>query len=207
VIWGVASQLKGLSVLAPIYFFLLHIQASPERLIAAGSSSLAIRQPWRTIPIVSLFFLGPAFAMYLLPSIMVRNFWCWIWQPSPIFTSIFFDSIGTVSWLTSKSQPTAQTKPLLKIVIYFAAVSAATHWYALFASGVTPWQRWVPESLSPNQSNFALAVRSSMQWDQICAMGAAYLWLGLQYRDLSKIGENSHGAYQIDDAEIVLRMV
>jgi hypothetical protein len=191
-----AAQLKGISVVGPVYFFLLHIYSSPRRLIAAGPEMLSIRSPYRVIPLVSVLFLVPAFAMYLHPSILARNFWCWIWQPTPLTISLFFDTIGTISYFSSDNRSTALIKMksdrYMYIIVFFASIGAATHLYVQIFSGFRPWQLWIPQSLDLKDMDIGMVIRTSIQWDQLCIMGAAYMWLLLQFLDLKAIGASKH---------------
>jgi hypothetical protein len=180
------AQLRGISVIGPVYFFLQYIISSFQDLKKAGPSSIIIQQSWRILPTVVIAYLIPHFYMYLSPSLESRHYWTWIWQPFPIWGSIILSLLSVPSYFTGTSFRNSPRPSVPYWTVYFfMALSIGVHWYTLLSSGVSPQQLWIPFSLYP-LSDITLAVRSCLLWDQLCAYGAGYVWLALQLHDLKR---------------------
>jgi hypothetical protein len=189
VIWTLIAQLRGISVVGPIYFFVYYIVSSVNDLVRGGRNAVAMRQPWRMFPVVCVAYLVPHFLMYLSPTITSRNFWTWIWQPFPIWGNILSEIIPIptyflAAWKGDKSRPTVP----VKTIAFFTVLSILTFWYTLSESELSPKQLYVPASLVPSQTDLQAAVRSGLQWDQICAYAGAWGWLALEFADLKRTG-------------------
>lgn len=185
-LWGILAQIRGISVTGPVYFFLQYILSSFQDLKTAGPSSIVIKHSWCVLPTVAISYLVPHFGMYLSPSLESRHLWTWIWQPFPIWGGIIF-SLLTLPLYFGSSSSSKPSHPIMpyRTTGFFATLSVFVHWYTLLYSGLSPQQLWIPASLHPS-TDITLAIRSCLLWDQLCAYGAGYVWLALQFYDLKR---------------------
>jgi hypothetical protein len=170
----------------PFLFFFHYIFTPIEAIQVAGPSSLAIKGRWRVLPIISIVYLIPHFASYLHPSLEQRHFWDWIWQPFPILAGILFELLSLPAALSTTNRNIRPEAPTVTIA-FFAIISSAVYIYTLLNSNLSPLDLFIPTQLIPPRE-ISLAVRSALQWDQLCAYGAGVTWLTLLFVDLKRAG-------------------
>jgi len=78
--------------------------------------------------------------------------------------------------------------PTLRLIgAFFAFLSGLIWIYTLVNSGLPLTQLFIPSSIGTG-GDWALTIRSAMQWDQILVFSAAFFWLALSYFDLKRAG-------------------
>jgi hypothetical protein len=195
VIWGIAMQIFGGGVIAPLYFFLHYVYspvsvfaASDQRLITMGHAKTALLA-------LVLGYCVPTIGMFFAPSEDEKISWNAIWQLFPILVS-FSHSILAQNLVTDDTKQARLAKPPtadlwhVKASLYSVTlISALVFNYVRFASPSTmkeillpTW--WLSSDASLKHITFTSGILTVYQIDYICLFGSALAWLLLLHRDL-----------------------
>lgn len=190
--WAYNMQFMGAGVLMPVYCFLHYIQAPIENFRARDMRLTDMAYTSSILPVVLAAYYVPNFAMmvsFLDPQ--TRHTWNWIWQPFAVWASIMQlvlkKTIIPNTVKNDRIENPYRDLPTIRFTIgSLCAVSAATWWYTLYSAPVS-WSMLFIPNIAAGQSGHD-SVRLFMQFDQICSMGASFLWLLYLYGDLRKAG-------------------
>jgi len=79
--------------------------------------------------------------------------------------------------------------PILRITVTVAAiVSTGVYWYTLATAGLSVREMFVPEYFLNKPQEADVAIRTILQYDQICSFSAGLLWLSYLFSDLKNAG-------------------
>ncbi|KAJ5980535.1 monooxygenase [Penicillium waksmanii] len=196
---GIAFQLKGIGIWAPIYYTLEYLHA-PHGSLLSGCHEIAAQH---TVSLLLALLGGLYLPKYLdFTSAMVesRRFWNAVWQPFPVIVPTIARVIRLLRNPVSKAENSADlaqsmTKPSKRNIFWvraayigFAAISGFTWIHSICSapanSSVLPifWPG-LDGHLRPVAS-FMDGIARYLQYDQIFAMGSGFVWLGLRLHEL-----------------------
>lgn len=184
------GQFRGVGVLAPLYFYLLHISTPIEAFKATDMRLTNIAYTTSILPILLLTYYLPTAIQFFHPSLAARQSWNWLWQMWPVWVS------GT-AWAIKKTgliKDTFSTDRLYKprwdykIIQYTVggtvAISAITWWSVLALSPSSLTQLFVPTSLHPSAINLDVFAKDFLKRDEVFLFANAFLWLMYVFWDI-----------------------
>lgn len=205
---GVAFQLKGVGLWAPVYYALEYLRIPLRKLFAQGSPTV----PARTT--ISLLFglLGgaylPTYMNFTASTVESLRSWNAAWQLFPVVVPVL---ARIASGLSSRVfKPKVETEPDasksvkqrlsdtenmfwvrvayiglatisgLTWIHTLRAVPAGTSILGIFWPGIDGHTRPV--------TSFMEGIARFLQYDQIFSMASGFIWLGLRFRELKQAG-------------------
>ncbi|EEU34705.1 uncharacterized protein NECHADRAFT_52723 [Fusarium vanettenii 77-13-4] len=187
------SQLMGIGVVAPVYFFFFYVFTPAYKLTTPSLHRPGVAPCIALLPTIALAYFSSHFPSYFHPSLEARNWWNWIWQLFPVWGSFTMLAISkTISGLSktrSTKDDSNQELVILRVTVYLLAfISTATWWYTIPkiegpVSDVFMPQYFVESPQEPDE-----CLRTIIQYDYICTYSAGFLWLAYHFSDLEKAG-------------------
>jgi hypothetical protein len=185
-------QFFGIGVLMALYCFMHYIQSPIENFRARDMRLTSMGYTTSVLPVLILAHYIPNFASFsthLDPQ--TRHAWNWIWQPFPIYVSILQyllkKTVMPDTVVQDRLGNNERDLPTINFTIgSLCALSAATWWYTLYSAPYSLATLFIP-NLAAGQTGDAY-VRMFLQFDEIFAVGACFLWLLYLYSDMKKAG-------------------
>jgi hypothetical protein len=185
-------QFFGVGVLMAVYSFIHYIQSPVENFRARDLRLTDMSYTASVLPVMILGHYIPLYCSFL-PDIdpQTRHMWNWIWQPFPVYVSILqFVLKRTVMSDTVRedriNNPSRDLPTIRYTIGTLCAISAATWWYTLYAAPFS-WATLFIPNIALNQTGDEY-IRMFLQFDQIFAIGACFLWLMYLYGDMKTAG-------------------
>jgi hypothetical protein len=198
-IFGVLFQLRGIGIIAPLYYFLHYVQSPIENYHAADNRLVQMGPVKTIIPTIILSYVLPSIAMYTAPRLATRQ---WVngmfWQPFPVYAAILQRIFGLFVKDTTQKDRVRNTEadmPHLRRIYAFAGVAAAViNLYVRFKSP-TPLMEVFFKGISSPSAPAPLmeTLAKFLRYDQIAAFSAGAIWTALSFHDLKKVGKVTSG--------------
>lgn len=170
--------------MVPLYLFCLYVFSPPQRFALPINRTIWPAQAAGTLPTIILAYYVPHFLSYFHQSYAARHWWNWIWQLYPIWGSLTFLASIILAAKTIGYQG-GSSKHIVRVSVgVLAAVNTAIYWYTAYSSELSLFQLFVPKYFIYAPVEADVALRVVIQYDYICCLGAALLWLALMLRDL-----------------------
>lgn len=191
-IFGYNVQFFSVGVLMGGWCFLTYIQSPIENFRARDMRLTDLSYTATVLPVMLLTFYLPHFvslSAWIDPQ--TRHAANWIWQPFAIWTTILQYTLKkTVMPDTiqeDRIKNPSRDLPVIKYTIYsLCAISAATWWYTLYNAPFSPVALFFP-NVAAMKTNDEF-IRLFLQFDEVFAMGAGFLWLLYLFGDLKRAG-------------------
>ncbi|KAE9375212.1 hypothetical protein N431DRAFT_542807 [Stipitochalara longipes BDJ] len=181
VIFGLAAQIFGVGIAAPLYFFVHFVNAPISRSATPGMRTIDPHFSRAIFTTLGLFSYLPVFLMFLGPSPSIRHRWTWAWQMFPLWVAV-------AQWIrtrTSASTPRDESSSIHQddnessvigaTISAFAAISAGVWMYMLFSSPYSLRTIFLPQSTSA--SGIIPLMRAHFQSSHLSAFGSALMWM------------------------------
>lgn len=198
-VFGVLYQVRGIGLIAPLYYFLHYVQSPVENYHAADNRLTQMGPVKTIIPTIIVSYILPSIAMFVAPSLATRQ---WVngvfWQPFPLYAAILQRVFGLFVKDTTQvdriENPQADM-PYLRRIYAFAGVAAAlANLYVRFKSPVSLTEVFFKGISSPSApAALVQNLAKFLRYDQIAAFGAGAIWTGLNFHDLKKAGKVTSG--------------
>jgi hypothetical protein len=202
-VWGVLYQLRGIGVIAPIYFAVSTYISSPITYFAPSSRNLA--------PSTAKAILLAVLVGYVLPSMMLflplenapvaRQFFIALWQPVPVYVVILTEIFSRIIKHVEQSKsmtPSADSKlnldlPSLQVLYAVTGCIAACFHFALLAGWIVSGGNFLAKVFIPvdsfgQVSSLADGIFIFFQNDFLLVAAASLLWCWSSMWDLYRMG-------------------
>jgi hypothetical protein len=193
-VFGVLYQIKGIGIIAPIYYFLHYVQSPLENYHAADNRLCQIGGVKTIIPSLTISYILPSIIMFAAPSLATRQFVNGLWQIFPIYTCILQHIFGKFVNNTTHEEritnPEADIPYLRQAYGFGAVVSACAYLYVRFTSPVALGEVFFSGLSAPTE--YVSLIQSSakaLRYNQISAFGAGAIWTMLSFGDLKRAGK------------------
>ncbi|KAF4628950.1 hypothetical protein G7Y89_g9199 [Cudoniella acicularis] len=195
IIFGFPTQVVGIGILAPLYYYCYYIYIPSSTLLKSPEMRSIDTSYARTIfPTVLLLSHIPIFGMYLSPSLETRHLWTWAWQMFPVWIGIlgslltFLFPFSQQQHRRSQSQRQANIKIIRTTILAFSFISATVWLYTALRSPYTMLEIFFPYPFDKESFSFILVLRRVLQCDQVAAFAGSLLWLGYLVADMKRMG-------------------
>jgi hypothetical protein len=198
-VFGVLYQLRGIGLVAPIYYFLHYIQSPLENYYAPDNRLTQVGPVKTIIPTIIITYILPSIAMFAAPSLATRQ---WIngvfWQAFPLYAAllqhVFKLFVKDTTQVDRIENPQADM-PYLRRIYAFAGVAAALcNLFVRVKSPVLLTDVFFKGIRSPSApASLALSLAKFLRYDQIAAFSAGAIWTALSFHDLKKAGKLNSG--------------
>jgi hypothetical protein len=185
-------QFFGVGVVMAVYCFIHYIQSPVENFRARDLRLTDMSYTVSVLPAMIVAHYIPLYCSFL-PSIdpQTRHMWNWIWQPFPVYVSILqFVLKKTVMPDTVREDridnPSRDLPTIRYTIGTLCAISTATWRYTLYAAPFS-WATLFVPNIALDQTGDEY-IRMFLQFDQIFAIGACFLWLMYLYSDMKRAG-------------------
>lgn len=223
-LWAVLYQLRGMGLVAPLYFASSTYISSGIPYFSPSSRTLPESTARAILPALVLGFVVPTIMLFfpLADALNTRQIFIALWQPAPVYvvilTQIFsraIKSIGSSTPAKTNSAP-AERKPnrdithLKTLYAVVGCVSACFHvalllsWAALGTNFIT--KAFIPSDAFAQVATLADGVFIFFQNDFLLVAAATLLWCLASMWDLYRIGV-SNVSWQVALAGMVLGSV
>ncbi|CZR68336.1 related to hydroxylase [Phialocephala subalpina] len=198
-LFGIAYQLKGIGLVAPLYYFLHYIQTPQEKYLAADNRLVPTVYAKTLIPAITLGYVAPTLGMFLPFSIDTRQAINGIWQLFPVWTSLLHTALKfTVTDTTQKERihnVRADMTYLRYAYAFGGCLSAAAYLYLWMTSPIPLRSLFFSGISSPSAPVFSLSdgIGRFLKYDQIFSFGSGMFWEVLHFNDLKKAGKLKAG--------------
>ncbi|KAF4984062.1 hypothetical protein FZEAL_675 [Fusarium zealandicum] len=185
------SQLFGIGVLAPVYFYSFYIVTPSYKLMTPSAHLPGMAPCLAILPTLALGYYSSHFPSFLHSSLEARHWWNWIWQLFPVWGSLVMVILSNIM-PTGNHQRANDSSAILRVlrptVLVIGLVSTATYWYTLSQLEYPLSEILVPQYLVASPTEPEVCLRTIIQYDCICSFSAGFMWLAYQFRDLDKAG-------------------
>ncbi|KAJ5720015.1 Monooxygenase FAD-binding [Penicillium malachiteum] len=198
IIMGALSQLGGIGIFGPIYYFIQYLQVS---LLQTSFANYRETEPTTTYTLLFALTAGqyiPCLTSFFAPALESRKWWNALWQIYPVTVPLLQLPLNKL--LNPKSEGSAnpeirvqnRQKSLTAIRVAYRSIAVASALGFLYArytapAGSSALSIFWPGLTKP-ESSFEGGVAWFLQWDQIISMGAGFTWLALRFRELKRSG-------------------
>ncbi|KAJ5731602.1 Monooxygenase FAD-binding [Penicillium malachiteum] len=198
ILMGALSQLGGIGVFGPVYYFFQYLQVS---LLETAFANYRETEPTTTYTLLFASLAGqyiPCLTSFFAPALESRKWWNALWQIYPITVPLLQLPLNTL--LNPKSEGSAEPKARIQNrqksltavrVAYgsIATVSALGFLYSRYTApaGSSALSIFWP-GLMNSGSSFEGDIAWFFKWDQIISTGAGFTWLALRFRELKRSG-------------------
>jgi hypothetical protein len=185
-------QFFGAGVLMALYCFVHYVQSPVENLLAKNMRLTDMGYTASVLPVLTLAHYIPHFGSFMtLTDPQTRHIWAWIWQPFPVYISILQFLLKKIVMpdTAQKGHAGNSNRDLSTIrftIRSLCALSAVTWWYTLHTVPCS-WAKFFIPSIAAGQTGDEY-IRMFMQFDEIFAMSACFLWLLYLYGDMKRVG-------------------
>ncbi|KGO40828.1 Monooxygenase, FAD-binding [Penicillium expansum] len=192
-------QLKGIGLLAPIYYLLEYVRAPLSNLLPKNMREV---EPTGSISLLAAMLIGhyfPTFASFTAPTLDSRRWWNAMWQIFPITVPLIqlpFALLGKPLLPSTKASPEEKSQNSITStrIAYggFALISALTFIYARRSAPADAsllsifWPGFGGHHLPV--TSFQEGIARFLQYDQVLSMGSGFFWLALRFREIKKSG-------------------
>ncbi|CAG8052089.1 unnamed protein product [Penicillium salamii] len=219
-LWGVLYQLRGIGLIAPIYFAMSIFHSASVGYFTPTSRTIPVSVAQALLPALVLGFVLPTMMMFfpLQDTLSSRQVFIALWQPAPIYVALLTDIVSRgIKWL-GRSAPVRLDDqfgtsvcgdiPYLRIV--YAAVggiSACFH-FALILSWIASGSGFITRALIPldsfgQVSSLADGIFIFFQNDFLLVAIATMLWCLTSIWDMYRMGI-SNVSWQVGCVGLVL---
>ncbi|KAK0636280.1 hypothetical protein B0T17DRAFT_518678 [Bombardia bombarda] len=197
--WSTLAQLVGIGTIAPLFYYLA-IVFGPTASDLTGprsksSSNRLLRPEYYTpllLPLILAFHNAEIFAAYLSPGLETRHYWVWAWQLAPLWIGIANVVLAkTLVPLVTSSASLKRASPTT-LLAGVSLVSAGVWAYTLVYSPY-PLKEIFLSGVYQRETEFLPHTRRALQFDQLCSVGAHFLWLAYSIGDLVLAGKVGGG--------------
>ena len=204
-LWGVLYQLRGIGLIAPLYFATSLFHSSSVSYFTPSSRTVPESAALALLPALVLGFVLPTMMMFfpLQDSLNARQIFIALWQPSPVYVVILTEILSRVLKWTDRSTPVKAdshvesncNRDILYMRIVYAAVggiSACFH-LALILCWISSGTEFITRAFIPfdslaQASNLADGVFIFFQNDFLLVAAATMLWCLASAWDLYRVG-------------------
>lgn len=192
---GMVYQLKGLCIVAPIYFFCHYFQSPVVNFMAQDLRMVNVARIKTLLPAVIIGYLIPCIVMFL-PSVssQTRQFANAIWQLHPIWVSVlsflFSRAIKDTTSTDRIRNPKADIQ-YLRAAYIFAFVAASSVYLSLWLASPYSMKDIFFTGLRDPAAGFTYITEASaklLRYDLICSFSAGLYWTLLHVGDLKRQG-------------------
>jgi hypothetical protein len=175
-----------------LYCFVHYIQSPIENFRSRDLRLTDMSYTASVLPVLILAHYIPMFASYsTYLSPQTRHVFIWIWQPFPVYVSVaqyvLKKTIMPYTEQIDRVHHTERDLPTINLTVgSLCALSATMWWYTLYSSPFS-WATLFVPNLAAGQSGDAY-IRMFLQFDEIFAFAACFLWLLYLYGDMKKAG-------------------
>ncbi|KAJ6051561.1 hypothetical protein N7499_010901 [Penicillium canescens] len=202
-VWGVLYQLRGIGVIAPIYFAASTYISSPITYFSPSSRNLAPSTARAILPAVLVGYVLPTMMLFfpLENAPVTRQAFIALWQPVPIYVVIFteiFSGIikrveGSKSVTPSTDSKSNHDLPSLQMLYAFTGCIAACFHLALLSSWFVSGSNFLVRAFIPadsfaQTSTLADGIFIFFQNDFLLVSAASLLWSWSNVWDLYRMG-------------------
>lgn len=153
------------------------------------------------LPSLGLCYYLPLMLSYFHPGLEERHWWNWIWQFYPVWTGISLFGFSLVGRCLSIRQwlkvPNHQLHVLRSTFTPIAIINTLVYWYTLSTSAHSFVNMIFPVYLSENPIGFEVVLRTIIQYDYICSLGGALIWVAYCYGDLKAAGTSPSSWFRL----------
>ncbi|EKV12627.1 Monooxygenase, FAD-binding [Penicillium digitatum] len=196
---SLAFQIKGIGLLAPIYYLLEYVRTPLSKLLP---KSLREIEPAGSISLLAAMSIGhylTTLASFVAPTLDSRRWWNAMWQIFPITVPLLqvpFALLGKKFWPSTKASPKEKSQNSMTStrIAYggFALISALSFIYARHsapadASLISIFWPGLRGHLLPVTS-FQEGIARALQYDQVTSMASGFFWLALRFREIKQSG-------------------
>lgn len=204
-LWGVLYQLRGIGLIAPVYFAISLFHSSSIAYSTPSSRRVPVSMAKALLPALILGFVIPTMMMFfpLHDDLNMRQIFIAIWQPAPIYVALLTEAMSRgIDWV-GRSKPVRSASHVEKCVdedlphlrILYAAVggiSACFH-ISFVLSGIASGSEFITNALVPldsfgHVSNLADGVFVFFQNDFLLVATATMLWCLTSIWDMYRMG-------------------
>lgn len=203
-VWGVLFQLRGIGLIAPLYFVMSLFHSSSAGYFTPSSRTIPESTARALLPALFIGFIMPTIMMFFpLPdALSAQQIFIALWQPSPVYVIMFTEILsriikrkGNSATLKSKSHAERGSldMPYLQTV-YMAvgSISACVHfgfvmkW--MFSGTEFISRAFIPWNSFAEVSHLADGIFIFFQNDFLLLATAAMLWCLVSIWDLYRVG-------------------
>ncbi|KGO40511.1 Monooxygenase, FAD-binding [Penicillium expansum] len=205
-LWGVLYQLRGIGLIAPLYFISSTFVSSGIAYFSPNTRTLPESTARALLPALILGFVVPTIMLFfpLADALNTRQVFIALWQPAPVYvvilTQIFSRVIKSISssTITNTDSATAESKPnrdipyLQTLYAVVGGIAACFHmalllsWAALGTNFIT--KTFIPSEAFAQVTTIADGVFIFFQNDFLLITAATLLWCLASVWDLYRIG-------------------
>ncbi|OQD60429.1 hypothetical protein PENPOL_c023G00886 [Penicillium polonicum] len=194
-----AFQLKGIGLLAPIYYMQEYMRAPLSKLLPNNLHEVDRTGSISLLAAMSIGHYLPTLASFVAPTLESRRWWNAMWQIFPITVPLIQVPLAL---LAKRLLPSTKASPKEKgetsmtntRTVYggFALISALTFVYARHsapadASLLSIFWPGLRGHLLPVTS-FQEGIARFLQYDHVISMGSGLFWLALRFREIKRSG-------------------
>ncbi|CAG8112183.1 unnamed protein product [Penicillium olsonii] len=204
-LWGVLYQLRGIALIAPLYFATSLFHSSSVGYFTPKSRTVPVSMAQALLPALVLGFVLPTTMMFfpLQDTLTTRQVFIALWQPAPIYVAILTEVVSrAIAWFNRPApvKPGSQVGSIVRddlpyLRTAYAAVggiSACFH-FALMLSWVVSGSDFIIRALVPlnsfgEKSNLADGIFIFFQSDFLLVALATMLWCLASIWDMYRVG-------------------
>ncbi|KAJ5632640.1 hypothetical protein N7490_008979 [Penicillium lividum] len=207
IIMGQAAQLLSVAIFGPLYYLLQYLQISLYSIAPSNNREIDPMSIYSLLPALLAGHYIPAYASFLMPDLQKRQYWNAAWQIFPLTVPLLQIPLSLSISLQSKVRTEAKPNPVkarienrkknlaaLRVAYGSLAVISATGF--IYARVTAPEGSSILYIFWPGVRGYLLAgdvsfeegIARFLQYDQISSMVAGFLWLGLRFWELEKLG-------------------
>ena len=141
------------------------------------------------LPSMLIGYFVPTFSCYLHPTLQGRHWWSWIWQLYPVWYALIAFVLVKALERTPLKKWAALNQAALRLVtvVAIALISVIVNVRVALQSGYSQMDLFYPYYFLDSPSDGAIALRTLIQYDQLCSQGAAIFWLAFQLSSLEAV--------------------
>ena len=197
ILYGIAFQMFGIGMVAPIWFFFHYVQSHAKGDAAREGRPIDVAAAKTVLPVLVLAFIAPTLAMYYLPDKDLRLAINSVWQAFPVITIVFHfvlqKTIGRAMTSTAEARNSKADMQYIGVAVWTLAVLSVLVFNIIRFTVDVPFTSLFFPPLELLKSTFVSAegtldlvsgLRLFLQVDELACFSAAFIWLALLIKDL-----------------------
>lgn len=183
------AQFIPAGIVIPVVLYAHFVYSKSSNTIATASQERVSLNQLCILPSLLLCYFGSLLPSYFHPTLEGRHWWNWIWQLYPIWTSLslfVMTSFAGILGLGAFAKDNSRGVRMVTVMTLFMA-SIAVNAAAFLWSDMSQLELFYPSYIFEGPTNGAVALRTILQYDQLCCQGAAILWVSYQLWQLQSV--------------------
>ncbi|KAJ9303196.1 hypothetical protein DTO271G3_570 [Paecilomyces variotii] len=213
------SQIKGIGIIAPLYYF-IHYISGPLEITPPSASTISddpidIYEAKALFPAVLIGYYIPTVVQNLpMLSLSIRQLFCGYWQLYPVWISIVHHGLSL--WYSAAARTTNTNRVeagrsnsdtdmahIRGAYLITGGISAAVYFYVRFLSGIPTWDVFIrgmfhsPAAVAAAVTSVTDGMVPAMKHDAFFTFVSGLLWIGLTFGDLEAEGILRFGTVRV----------